>query len=1739
MKGFGGTNAHAIIESFDMPESASVEGRLYAPLAISAASQFSLRATLSDLRIYLTLNPKTNLKDLAYTLNSRRSTLAFRKAIVGGNVKEVIDAIDIALDTESQDQLSTRYSDIPKPRILGVFTGQGAQWPRMGARLLESSPSATKRLAELDDALSSLPESDRPKWTLRDQILAEASVSRMSEAAISQPVCTAVQILLVDMLAAANITFEAVVGHSSGEIGAAYASNLVTAPDAIRIAYYRGFHAKLAKSPNGEGIAGAMMAVGTTYEDATEFCQLEDYEGRLQVAACNSSSSVTLSGDINAVEEAMEIFKEEGKFARQLKVDTAYHSAHMLACAPTYLDSLEQCRTPNTACKGNGTTWFSSVVEGQVMTEDNIQPQYWVDNMTNAVLLSSAVSTAFSKFASFDMIVEIGPHPALKGPCLDTVQEVFGKSLPYTGLLSRNKHDVEQVSSALGYVWQHLGSGIISLMNFDAHASGEVNVERRIMPNLPKYPFEHSRSFYALSRVSGMHMNINQAPHPLLGRMCVEQETASEVRWRNMLRPGEISWLSGHRIQGQTLFPATGYIAMAVEAAASLADGKPVQEFCLTDFVIGRAMGFNDELLGLETSVSLKIVQSTKHQIDAEFLCHSGLPFDHSSTMTLNASASISMIFGGANADNLPLAHNDEINLVDTDPEDFYASLSKLGYNYSFPFTGVRQIERRAGYATGRIQDESEEGWENDLIVHPSMLDTAIQTGLAAYSAPRDERLWTLHVPTAVNSIRINPYFTKLDNGKQRALGYQSVIDSTVQKQVTADIDIIVPTEGEEPHLFVRFDSIRLKPFAGATAADDTTMFSRFQYKLADPSGLAAVASDIAVTPQEAACITAAERLSFFYLRQLLKEITFEMEPDILPHFRRLLSWGRYIVDKVSKGTHANVPRDAMHDTRDSVMKLIERHSNAVDVKLAIAVGENICKEIKSNGSTLEHMLKDGELDRFYEEAVGLNISNVWIGRMVSQIAHRYPNANILEVGAGTGGATRAILPELGGAFASYTYTDISAGFFNRVEEEFQKYGDRMIYRTFDMEKSAADQGFEEQTYDIIIASNVLHATGMIDEAMSNVRQLLKPGGYLVPLEVQSNEFVGVGLIMGSLPGWWAGAEQDSTRSLGPALTLPQWDALLKRTGYSGVDTATPSMHKLHMYCVFAAQAVDDSLRFLRAPLTEGSESKWPQLAIVGGATPKTESLVEDIMTALQPQYLKIQQYRTLHELHDAGVENMCSVLSLTELDAPYFLARSSQHLESLRTLWRRAGSILWVTQNCLDLNPYSSMILGLSRAMRFEYPNISLQMFDLDVIATGTSQLLSDALLRLESLTSKRGTETESKILFSLEPELQYKDNELLIPRIYPYKAANNRFNTYRRTVYENIDTEGSDISLVPQGPSYQLVKRSPLRRTSTSATDSYRSFKVARSVLQMVNVAHAGFFMLSSGLDTATGKPLIALSKSTDSYCSAPANWTINTASLLSAERLAFVASYLIAESVLSHYPSCGTVVVHDADPLVRHALTTEAAKIPVEIVYTSSVDHGQSIFVHTKSSKRLVKKILPTDIALFVNLGRSEAGVSTGKLIASIIATSVPVLNSRDLFGSECSTTMMTQVSAIDQAFRHAWRSSATTGGSHDLQVPLVKLQQLETCQIMEQPLSVLSWQGDVATASLEAIDTGNIFRGDGTYFMVGLSGQLGQAIAQWMVGHGARHIVLTSRNPKVDPKYIQNLQSVGASVKIIPM
>lgn len=441
---------------------------LITPFVFSASSKQNLLEKLASCQEYLERNPGTNPIDLAWTLHRHQPQLQFRIALPATSISALCSnlariAVNPMLD------LRPAAARNGGGRMLGVFSGQGAQWARMGAEIIEKSAFAADILVSLDYALSQLPEEDRPHWKLRDELLASASLSNVKAAAFAPVLSTAVQIILVDLLYLSGIRFAAVVGHSSGEIAAAYAAGRLSASDAIGIAYYCGLYSHLASGIGGA--AGAMLAVHMSFQDGKLLCNTDSFKGRISIAACNSPSSITFSGDERSIAELETSLMRSQRFSKRLPVDKAYHSHHMLPCTQRYLQSL---RFLSGKGKWVDTTsdWVSSVYPDRPLTEmANVDGRYWVENILSTVLFSQAVQRAL-RLDPFDAVIEVGPHTVLKGHVRDTTLQSVNVALPYTGLLQRNKDANQTFTGALGYVWARVANLNIDFERYERAVTG-------------------------------------------------------------------------------------------------------------------------------------------------------------------------------------------------------------------------------------------------------------------------------------------------------------------------------------------------------------------------------------------------------------------------------------------------------------------------------------------------------------------------------------------------------------------------------------------------------------------------------------------------------------------------------------------------------------------------------------------------------------------------------------------------------------------------------------------------------------------------------------------------------------------------------------------------------------------------------------------------------------------------------------------------------------------------------------------------------------------------------------------------------------------------------------------------------------------------------------------------------------------------------------------------------------------
>ncbi|KGO65245.1 Acyl transferase/acyl hydrolase/lysophospholipase [Penicillium italicum] len=1737
--GFGGSNAHAILEQYLPPTSNSVKlqdvpSGPFIPFTFSAVSEPSLVAMLQDYSVFLKTQDGLNLSDLAWTLQYRRTQFPIKATFSASTTEGLSTKIDeklAATKAASGSPLGLR-SNPAKPRVLGVFTGQGAQWASMGAQLIRSSNFVRNRIRQLENSLATLPLSDRPNWSLEEELLAGPETSRLAQAELSQPLCTVIQILLVDLLRVAGITFEAVVGHSSGEIGAAYAAGFFSAQDAVRIAYYRGFHAHAAGDPTGQ--KGAMLAVGTSWEDAQDLIDLPFFRGRLQVAAHNSSASVTLSGNADAIVHAKKVFDEEKKFARLLKVDKAYHSHHMLPCGDAYIRSLRACGIHVNRDRDTSCTWYSSVSPGKAMDPtEELQDTYWKDNMTNAVLFAEAMKSASNDH--LNIALEVGPHPALKGPATQNISEIRS-ALPYSGVLSRGINDVEAFSDALGFVWTQLGHGSIDFLSCERTLTGDASP--RLLVNLPSYPWNRARTHRHESRISRKMRTIAEPVHELLGVLS-PAGTDRDRRWTNLLKASEIPWLTGHQLQGQTVFPAAGYVAMAFEAAKSLAGERGMELLELNNLVIRKAIAFEDGgNFGVETLVTLTGITPSSRDASspyqtAEFSCYA-CPNTGVDEMDLVANGEVKITYGIPSTIALSSSPLEVSNMSDIDADRFYSSLLELGYGYTGPFHGLLSPKRGFDQCSGLVSTYPYSDSDSALLVHPSMLDIAFQAALLAYSAPGDERLWSIHVPTSIRSIRINPLLCASPPASGTKLPICAVLHESGSVSIRGSADIF-SEDGRDT--LIQVDDLTMVPFAPATEANDRRLFSYTKWDLAGPDGNSIVRGERPTT-DELQLAQLCERLSYYYLRKWKSEITNDEWTNGQPHHQALRNFMDHNISSVSSGRHPYIKKDWSKDTASDIKEILDSHPSSVDMKLISAVGENIPAVVRGQTTVLEHMLRDNMLDDFYKKGLGFAKYNSFLAQMMQQVTHRYPHTKILEIGAGTGGATKAVLEAIGNSFSSYTYTDVSAGFFENAANLFRAYSDKMIFKVLDVENAPVTQGFEAHSYDVIIASNVLHATRSMQKTLGNTRRLLKPGGYLMLLEATNNGPIRFSNIMGGLAGWWLGVEDG--RKLAPTITPGAWHTALRKAGFSGVDTITPEIDGLAWpFSIIAAQAVNEQVDFLRRPLSSPASVYIDQLVILGGASLDTSRIGEEISELLGRFCGKITFLDDLPTEADL-LSPMSTFINLVDLDYPIFKDLTEVRMNSLKRLFSLSKQVMWVTSGAQGNNPYHMASISFGRVISHEMPHVALNHLDVADLSENVSKAIAEYLLRQSALDEWDASgDTSHQLLWSREPEFYFEHGRWNVSRLLANSEQNERLNTSRRAVTKDVSISGSRVLVSQPAPGQKhtlLEDLLPVR-----PNDGNSLVKVNHSTLAALNVGLHSSLFLSFGSQVSTGETVFALSLANSSEI-VP---IVTVAAGLNStfyQTLA-VASELLAMSLVRKLPSKSDLLVHvsKADSSFAVALRRRAATKEIRTTFITlyqDADDKSWIRFNSGAPKYAIRKLLPAKITHFLDMTSLDGSSGIGKKVADALPSLCTSIDLSSLLGQK-PRSLAEDHSSIRETLQDAVHS-AQVDDLLQSDISGISLSELANTSIPRHSTSILDWASrDIVKVQVQPLPAERLFSSDKTYLLVGLTGQIGKSLCKWMVQNGAGCVCLTSRHPNVDTKWLESFKGTGAIVRFLSL
>ncbi|OJD32083.1 polyketide synthase [Diplodia corticola] len=690
------------------------------------------------------------LENLAHTLAARRSALDFRSFAVASSVAELRTKLSTAGGLPKLKRALRQDSS-----LVFVFTGQGAQWPAMGRELLANDVFRAS-VEESQAYLKALG----CEWNAIEELEKTADTgSRVHLPEFSQTLCTVLQVALVQLLRSWKLAPSATVGHSSGEIAAAYAAGLVSHANAVKIAYTRGL------SSASVTRKGAMLAAGLSRDEAREYLAKVPADSAV-VACVNSPSSVTLSGDVDAINTLEGLISSDGKFARKLKVTTAYHSPHMREVSDAYVARLGTLSPPpQSDVDGANTVMFSSLTGEPVSSAAQLDARYWSANMCNPVEFSAAVSALLARRrTNYGGFVEVGPHAALQGPVQQIVAASANKAAReavYTSLVSRGKDGIDTALAAAGQLWA-LGQRVdLAIVNGVPSSQGSLlGAPPKALADLPTYPWSHSKGYWHESYLMratryplGPRTDLLGVPEPL--------QNPLEPRWRNHLRVSENPWIEDHKITGTILYPAAGMLVMALEGAlqtvTDAADKEKVRGFRFRNvgFERGLVVPSGDDS-AVETRLSLLPLDGKPpgHFRFVVFSTTTGTSWTKhcSGTVALElAPAAASAVEDASSADPAWAAQSATYKQLhgatseDVDVDDFYAHLDRIGMEYGDTFRNVVTLSaipaQHAAHARVVLPDTKQtmpaDGFEFPHVMHPATMDSIFHMLLAALDEGR------------------------------------------------------------------------------------------------------------------------------------------------------------------------------------------------------------------------------------------------------------------------------------------------------------------------------------------------------------------------------------------------------------------------------------------------------------------------------------------------------------------------------------------------------------------------------------------------------------------------------------------------------------------------------------------------------------------------------------------------------------------------------------------------------------------------------------------------------------------------------------------------------------------------------------------------------------------------------------------------------------------------------------------
>lgn len=1147
--GFGGANAHVVLQAHEPPEPAppsnpAAEPEAPALLALSARSPEALNALAASYSEYLVSPDSAPLEDICHTAALRRAHHDYRLAIVGSDKADIADSLVAFISGEKRlNTAAGRSNPAEPPKIAFVFSGMGPQWWGMGRQLLRDEPVFRAAMERCDTALRACSD-----WRLIDEFMRDEQSSRIAGPEFAQVSNFAIQVALAELWKSYGVSPAAVVGHSGGAMAAAYIAGVYTLEDAMRLSYHRS---RLQGRPSNEG---RMLAVGARWAEIQHL--VADSADRVSLAAANGPSAITLSGEEEALEKISAALQRDGVFARFLPVTIAYHSPAMDKIRDEFLDCVSDLQgRPAQLRLVSDTT--ASWVEGP-----ECDAGYWWTAIRQPVLFADSMNLLIDD--GVRCFVEIGPHPVLASSMADCLRarETAGLVLPS---IRRKEDEKALLLRSLGAL-------------YTAGCSpnwAEVQQNRGRLAPLPGYAWQRERHWFEPSAPHSARLDVfvpGENDHPLLG----VRTRSAQPTWEGQAGGPGTEFLRDHIVHGSVIFPGAGYVELALSAGAAL-DGRAASRLRDVEFLRPLVLGAAPASLQftLDPEDGRFRIFSSSPETETSWVCHSrgkmeAAPAREETTLDIDAAK----------------------KRIGTEipAEDFYARIAHRRLTYGPAFRGVCSLWAANREALGMIFVPELADTER-YIAHPALLDAAFQ--LLVGAANSDEVLaedTRLFLPTRIREVWFGRspghLFWATANlthaadaevaGDIRIFDERGALCAEVRGLSVHLVD--TPAEHSRDSIDRLLYDYRWEPLP----LDLSASLSPLSESVLDGSGLETALADVRRRADESSVATGwidyygsvesrLNNLAAAWILKAFAQLGCSVEPGThlsvaslgvssqggwrLPLAEQLFVLLEHtgVVRRAGADwelTGAGLPADPA-PLAESLARDFPRHS--LDVELLDRCGSRLADVLTGQCDGKDFLLIGQGLEflnRFYHQTPPSAFYNDVVADTVAEMAAKRAGARslrILEVGAGTGGTTAQILARLPARGVTYVFTDVSGVFLDRAQTQFAAYP-FLSTRLFDVTQDPAGQGFGPGGFDLIVGSNVLHATPRLATVVNRLRDLLAPGGALLLLELARRPYW-LDVCFGLMEGWW----RFEDRELRPDHALMpggKWQALLNQCGF-------------------------------------------------------------------------------------------------------------------------------------------------------------------------------------------------------------------------------------------------------------------------------------------------------------------------------------------------------------------------------------------------------------------------------------------------------------------------------------------------------------------------------------------------------------------------------------------------------------